>query len=153
MLSLAALPGAAMAASPATTTFQVTATVVAACTVSASPLAFTDYHPTAASRTDGQTTMSVTCTNGAGYTIGLGAGMGTGASTTTRKMTSGLNTLNYSLYKTNAYSTVWGDAGGELVSAIGSGAAQNYTVYGRVPTAQTAPAGSYADTITVTVTF
>jgi spore coat protein U domain-containing protein, fimbrial subunit CupE1/2/3/6 len=38
-------------------------------------------------------------------------------------------------------------------SATGNGASQNYTVYGRVWTQTTPEPGSYADTITVTVTY
>jgi spore coat protein U-like protein len=49
---------------------------------------------------------------------------------------------------------VWGNTvGTDTVAATGSGAAQSYTVYGRI-TAQTTPApGTYTDTITVTVTY
>ncbi|MCE3520182.1 spore coat protein U domain-containing protein, partial [Escherichia coli] len=35
----------------------------------------------------------------------------------------------------------------------GSGAAQPYTVYGRVPVQTTPAPGTYTDTITVTVTY
>ena len=71
-----------------------------------------------------------------------------------RKMTSGGNTVNYSLYSDSGRTTVWGNTvGTNTVAATGNGAAQSYTVYGRV-TAQTTPApATYTDTITVTVTY
>jgi spore coat protein U-like protein len=49
---------------------------------------------------------------------------------------------------------VWGTTiNTDAVHAIGNGASQSYTVYGRVP-AQTTPApAAYTDTITVTVTY
>jgi spore coat protein U-like protein len=71
-------------------------------------------------------------------------------------MTSGANLLNYSLYTNAARTTVWGDGSGgtSTVSNTGSGVAQNFTVYARVPLGQTSVAtGAYADTVQVTVTY
>jgi spore coat protein U-like protein len=69
-------------------------------------------------------------------------------------MTSGGATVNYTLYSDSGRTTVWGTTiGTNTVAATGSGAAQSYTVYGRIP-AQTTPApGTYNDTVTVTVTY
>lgn len=74
----------------------VTAEVIASCTVSANPLAFGNY---SLAQIDQTTTLSVTCTNGTPYSISLDAGAGAGATTAVRKMTSGADTLDYSLYK------------------------------------------------------
>ena len=68
------------------TTFTVTATVVAACAVSAGNLAFGSYDPTSATPNDKQSTLNVTCTNGTPYAIGLNAGGGSGATVAARKM-------------------------------------------------------------------
>jgi spore coat protein U-like protein len=107
-----------------------------------------------AANVDQTSTIQVTCTNTTPYNIGLNAGTGTGATVAVRKLTSGANTVNYTLYSNSGRTTVWGNTvGTDTVAATGNGAAQNYTVYGRIP-AQTTPApGSYADTITVTVTY
>ncbi|WP_163312923.1 spore coat protein U domain-containing protein, partial [Klebsiella aerogenes] len=69
------------------------------------------------------------------YNIGLNAGTGTGATVASRKMTgTGGALVNYTLYSDNNRTTVWGQTiGTDTVSASGSGAAQSYTVYGRVP--------------------
>ncbi len=83
-------------------------------------------------------------------------GSGTGASFANRRMAAGANLLNYNIYTTTARTTVWGD-GTSSTSAItgtGSGTAQSVTVYGRVTSGQTSvPAGSYSDTVAVTVTY
>jgi spore coat protein U-like protein len=136
------------------TTFQVTANVVAACSVSASTLGFGAYDPAAGSPNDSGTALQVTCTTGAAYTIGLNAGTGTGATVAARKMTLSSNTLDYSLYQDSGRTTVWGNTPGtDTVASTGNGAQQSFGVYGRISAAQNVPAGSYSDTITVTVTF
>jgi len=145
--------GASHAAST-TTTFAVQATVTATCTInSASTLNFGSVG-VLASNEDQSSTIQVTCTNTTPYNIGLDAGVGTGATVAVRKLTSGGATINYSLYTSNAYSTVWGNTvGTDTQTGTGNGSAQSYTVFGRIPP-QTSPApGSYTDTITVTVTY
>jgi spore coat protein U-like protein len=88
------------------------------------------------------------------YNIGLDAGTGSGATVATRKLTSGSNTINYMLYCDSGRSIVWGNTvGTNTVSGTGSGDPQSYTVYGRVPAQTTPAAGTYNDTITVTVTY
>lgn len=135
------------------TTFQVTATVDPSCVVSATTLAFGTYTPGTAK--PGTSTVSVTCTNLTSYSVGLDAGAGTGASIATRIMNSSANTLNYSLYQDSGHATVWGNTVGTNTPAAstGSGAQQDITVYGLIPSAQTPAAGSYSDTINVTVTY
>ncbi|MFC7048730.1 Csu type fimbrial protein [Emcibacter nanhaiensis] len=141
-------------ADTATTTFQVTSTVISSCGVSASDLAFGDYDIVAGTAIAGSTTVSVTCSSGTAYEIGLDAGLGAGATVTTRKMTNGGNTLSYSLYSDVSHTTVWGETTGvDTLSSSGTGAAQNFTVYGLINASQSVPTGSYSDTITVTVTF
>lgn len=140
-----------------TTTFTVSATVTNACSVSASNLAFGNINPltNATTATDATTTVSVTCSNGTAYNVGLNAGAATGATVTARKMVSGTNTLSYALYRDSARTANWGSTvGTDTVAGTGSGAAQSLTVYGRVPSGQqSTPVGAYTDTITVTVTY
>ena len=99
---------------------------------------------------------TVTCTNGTAWAASAGAGSGTGATLAARKMTAGANLLGYNLYTSSAYTTVWGDGTGSTatIGGTGSGSAQSVTVYGRVAAGQTTvPAGSYADTVAVTITY
>jgi spore coat protein U-like protein len=128
--------------------------ITATCTInSASALNFGTQGVLAAN-VDQTSTIQLTCTNTTPYNIGLNAGTGTGATVATRKLTSGANTINYTLYSNSGRTTVWGNTvGTDTVAATGNGAAQNYTVYGRIPPQTTPAPGNYADTITITVTY
>lgn len=137
-----------------TDTFQVTATVVASCDVDAADMGMGSYDPVTATPLDGSTTMQVRCTNGTGYVIAMNPGTGSGATVANRRMTNGANTLSYSLYQDSGYTSLWGQSVGvDTYAGTGNGAAQNLTIYSRAPARQTAPAGAYTDTITVTLTY
>ena len=154
MLMLATASPAA--AATATSSLNVNATVTANCTVSTSALGFGSVNTIGGSNIDGTGGLSITCTNGTEWSAAAGVGAGSGASFTGRRMTSGANQLGYNLYTSGAYSTVWGDgtASTGLLTGTGSGSAQSITVYGRVSSGQTGvPAGSYADTVAITVTY
>ena len=139
-------------ASTATTTFGVSATVQSTCLISATSLAFGTYTGVAVNSTS---TVSVTCTNTTTYNVGLNAGLASGATVTTRKMTGPSSSLlAYSLYSDSARSVNWGQTvGTDTVSGTGNGSAQSLTVYGLLPGAQYVNPGSYTDTITATVTY
>jgi len=140
-------------AATTTTTFNVSLTITASCTVSATALSFGSSGVIAAS-IDNTSTVTVTCTNTTPYNVGLDAGTATGATVTTRKMTSGGATVSYALYQNVGRTTNWGNTvGTDTVAGTGSGSAQAVTVYGRVPAQSTPAPGAYSDTITVTVTY
>jgi spore coat protein U-like protein len=64
--------------------------------------------------------------------------------------------LNYNIYTSAARTTVWGNgtSGTATIGGTGTGTSQSVTVYGRVGSGQTSvPAGAYADTVAVTVTY
>lgn len=136
----------------ATAEFSITATIVKDCTASATNLAFGNYTGAVKSSTS---TISVTCTSGTTYTVGLNAGTATGATVTSRSMTGpGSALLHYSLYSNSGHTTNWGNTSGtNWVSGTGNGAAQPLTVYGQIPAPQYVAPGSYTDTITVSVTY
>ena len=148
-LSLAPAPAEA---STVTTTFAVTATVVATCLVSATPLAFGNYtglvDPAAS-------TVTVTCTNTTPYNVGLSAGLATGATVANRSMTGPASALlGYGLFTNAGHSSNWGlTIGTDTVTGTGNGAAQPITVFGQIPASEFVAPGAYADTITATVTF
>jgi spore coat protein U domain-containing protein, fimbrial subunit CupE1/2/3/6 len=141
-------------AATTTSSFTVQMTVTASCTInSASTLNFGSQGVLAAN-VDQTSTIQVQCTNTTPYNIGLNAGVGTGATVALRKLTNGANTLNYTLYSDSGRTTIWGNTvGTDTVAASGNGAAQSYTVYGRVPPQSTPAPAAYTDTITVTVTY
>ena len=72
-------------------------------------------------------------------------------------MKSGSNILNYNLYTTVSYTTVWGNGTASTATVTahvtGSNSPVNTTVYALIPAQQNVIAGSYTDSITATVTF
>ena len=157
--SAALLAGGPVSAATTTTTFQVSATVLKTCSVAATALAFGNYTPGAGQAT-GTSTVNVFCTKTTPFTVALNGGATTGGTVAQRLLGLGANTLQYNLFTTNAYATVWGDGTGTSVTQSGAGAglgsAVGLTVYGQLPdnaTNQGAVPGAYTDTITVTVTY
>jgi spore coat protein U-like protein len=152
--------GSALAANPATTTFAVTATVVKNCTVSATALAFGNYTPGTGAATS-SSTVSVLCTKTTPFTVALNGGTTTGGTVLQRLLANGTNSLQYNLYTTSGYATIWGDGTAPSVTQGGTGAglgtAQVLTVYGQLPdnpnNQGAAVPGSYSDTITVSVSY
>ena len=137
-------------------TLNVNANVTANCTVSTSALAFGNVNTISGSNVDGTGGLTITCTSGTTWSAAADVGAGAGASFTGRRMTSAGNQLGYNLFTSSGYSTVWGDgtASTGLLTGTGTGTAQSVTVYGRVGSGQTGvPAGSYVDTVAVTVTY
>jgi len=157
---LLASAGAAQAANPATTTFGVSATVLKNCTVAATNVTFNNYTPTAGAVT-ANGTVSVSCTKSTTFTVSLNKGSGTG--TIAQRLMSddaAGDTLQYNLYTTSGFATVWGDGTGTSVSQGGTGTGMGtpvtLTVYGNLPdnaTNQAAPPNAYTDTITVSVAY
>jgi spore coat protein U-like protein len=145
-----------------TTTFNVTATVLANCSVTANALNFGSYTP-GAGALSGSTTVQVRCTRNTGYTVALNAGSTPSGALAQRLMknASTADTLEYNLYTTNALTTVFGDGTGGSGTGAGTGngmgaTATSISVFGQLPDStanQNAPTGSYSDTITVTVTY
>jgi spore coat protein U-like protein len=140
-------------ANTANANLAVSATVVSSCTVGAGTLAFGNYDTTSASNVDQSGTFQVTCTKGTTATVGLDTGAN--PLTGTRRMTNGTDFLTYELYKETARTNVWSNSGAGLVSlaAAPSNSAQTLTVYGRITGSQNVGAGSYTDTVVITVTF
>ena len=158
-LAAAAVAAGVAQAVTTTTTFAVTATVLSTCSATAATLAFPNYTPGAGAQI-GNTTISVKCTKNTPFTVALNAGSTTGDTFAQRLMGSGANTLQYNLFTTAGLATVFGDgtAGTATIPGTGLGVAtaNSVQVFGQVPdsaTNQAAVAGSYSDTITVTVIY
>jgi spore coat protein U-like protein len=160
----AALAASVMAAGVAqsattTTTFAVTATVLSTCSTTATALPFGAYTPGAGALT-ANSTISVKCTKSTPYTVALNAGSTAGGAFAQRLMASGVNTLQYNLFTTAAFGTVFGDGTGGTGTNAGTGAgvatANTVTVYGQLLDSaanQASVPASYSDTITVTVSY
>jgi spore coat protein U-like protein len=157
-LAVAALVAAGSAsAANANTTFSVTATVLKTCSTTASTLGFGSYLPGGGDLTI-NTTVNVKCTKGTTFTVALDKGTTATGTVAQRLMTNGTDTLQYNLYTTAAFGTIFGDTLGLTQAGTGTGLANNvgFTVYGKLPdnaSNQGVTPGSYSDTIGVTVSY
>jgi spore coat protein U-like protein len=154
--ALVALFGAPAAqAATAQSSFQVQMTVLASCAVNSTTTL--DFGSTAllSSSIDQSSSVELQCSQTTPYNVGLNAGTTTGGTVATRKLTAGgAQTINYTLYRDAARTQVWGNTvGTDTLSGTGTGAAQTFAVYGRVPSQTTPAPGAYTDTVTVTVTY
>ncbi|BCX17722.1 MAG: hypothetical protein KatS3mg117_1404 [Geminicoccaceae bacterium] len=134
-----------------TGTLSVTATVTSNCSLSGGTLAFGTY-------VSGQTTNldvqgSINYVNCAPGNITFELDNGANANGTQRRMKSGNNFLNYEIYRTSARNSRWGTGQDAVQLQLLQGGNGSVAVYGRIPAGQTVPAGSYSDTVTVTMTF
>ena len=135
--------------------FAVTANYNDTCSVSATALDF-GSQGVLTGNVDATNTISVNCTSGTTYTVGLNGGNSAAIDPTQRKMANGANTefVTYGIYRDAARSLAWGNTiGTDTVAGTGTGSAQNLTGYGRVPPQATPSPQIYTDTITVTVTY
>ena len=158
ILMVAAGAGAALA-TPAfanTADLEVTATVEDSCTVQNSTMNFGTLSVINGTNHDATASVSLTCTIGADYTVSLDNGVNAGAGT--QRFLSyddggAVHNIPYNLYSDSTRSNAWASAG---VNPAGTatGTAETVTVYGRIPsTANNVMAGSYTDTVTVSITF
>lgn len=150
-------------AATATSSFTVTASVVASCTISTTGITFGNYDPVVTNATtpvDSNGTVTVACTSGASTTIGMGQGSNpTGSSTAAaplRQMASGAtNRVRYDIYQDSTHATVWGDVGTAAAETYNSTSktATTLNIYGRIPSGQDVVVGSYTDSVTATIQF
>lgn len=141
-------------AQTATATIAVTATVIPSCTIAAAPVAFGNYDPVvtnAAAALNASGSVTVACTRGTIYSVGLGAGNSTSGSRAMQHATLA-DELPYQLYQDAARTTVWTDAA--MISATAtSTVAVPYAVYGSIAGGLDVPTGAYADAVIATVNF
>lgn len=133
------------------------------CSVSTAPVSFGIYNPLSSSPDTATGTVSVTCTVALfavweSWTIALS--QGNSGNFNSRSMLNGSSVLSYNLYTSAAYTTVWGDGSGSTAEvsspptllATGN-TSVSYPVYGLIPAGQDRAAGTFMDTITVTVNY
>ena len=164
-LATAGLIGAAPAfAGTVTGSLPVSATVANSCVISSvNAIAFGAYDPANANASaplKATGAVNVTCTKGGSVSVALDQGANPTASSTcvapARQMKdSGTDVLAYSIYSDSADTKAWGcDATNEVSFTSASVSTPTaLSTYGSIPAAQDVPAGSYNDTVTVTVSF
>ncbi|BBB14878.1 putative secreted pili protein [Candidatus Rickettsiella viridis] len=131
------------------------------CSVGTTGVAFGTYNPTLGTADTANGNVAVTCSALVLFTASYVISLGKGASATYSPRFMNLLGvhLNYNLYTTAGFTSIWGDATGGSVTvsdsytAIALSQTRNYTVFGRIPALQTVGAGTYIDSVTVTVTY
>ena len=134
--------------------FNVQAQNTATCNLSATAMNFgTLADLTTAQATTNQ--IAITCTTGAVYAVALNNGMNGGTSPTNRIMVSPSNQkLRYGIFKDAAHVQAWGaTTGSNTLTGTGTGVAQNITAYALLPAQGNPSAGTYSDTVVVTINY
>ena len=158
-LLVATLSSAALAATD-TVAFQVKVVITESCDVHTAAVTDIDFgthaRSTNATPIDKQGTLQLNCSKDTPYQIALNEGANASSPTAAadnRQMASGLNRVPYGLYRDAARTEFWGKfANTNTHNGVGTAATQSIPVYGRIPVLN-APAGSYVDTVTATVTY
>jgi spore coat protein U-like protein len=135
--------------------FTVRATNNSSCTVTTTTLDFGNETGLDSAKT-ATNAISVTCTAGTLYDVGLSNGSSGGSGPAARQMSNAATaeTVAYGIYRDPAHTQPWGGtAGADTAMGLGTGTAQTFTGYGLVPAQATPPALTYTDTVVVTVTY
>jgi spore coat protein U domain-containing protein, fimbrial subunit CupE1/2/3/6 len=152
MLGIAGVAGAAQQ----TTQFNVTATVLQNCAVSATDVAFGAYIPSTGD-INANSSVDVACTAGVNYSVNLDGGAS--GDPLNRYMNGPApSTVLYQLYTDAARTNIWDDGTTSNNAGLGTGMGNpvSYTVYGTLldsGASLLAVDGAYSDVITVTVVY
>lgn len=132
------------------------------CSAGTTAVAFGSYNPLSVTAVTANGNVAVTCNALVIFSVSYVISMNTGNSPTfsPRFMNLSGTHLNYNLYTTAGLTTIWGDgtAGTGTISdsytavVIGP-VTMNYPVFGQLPALQVVGAGTYTDTVVVTVTY
>ncbi len=126
------------------------------CTVGTTSLQFGIYDVFDSSPTDSTATIAINC-QGNSRDVRVSISRGSAPTFGSRRMWKGSERLFFNLYRDAARTAVWGDGTGgsqvEIIDHIRNNETYPVTVYGRVPAGQDVSAGSYTDSVTVTIDF
>jgi spore coat protein U-like protein len=126
------------------------------CTVSSTAVVFGGYDVFASAPLDADGAVTLTCTQPVPDPV-VKISAGRSGSFASRSLVGGAATLHYNLFMDAAHSQVWGDgtggSGARTVSSPVDGQRYTLTIFGRVPARQNVPAGSYSDSLVVTIDF
>jgi spore coat protein U-like protein len=147
LLVAAAIGSAALAQESAT--LNVTAQVQASCILQGGSLNFGPYTTTDASDTEGQGSFSYQCPDGTEITLSLGSGLNQEGES--RAMADGAGRLLYEIYQDSNRSQEWGTGGNAVIVTSDTASETTVPVYGLIPQGQSVPAGSYSDTVQITL--
>ncbi len=127
------------------------------CSMTVGAMGFANYDPSSVEDLLGTATIESTCTAGgtAKITLGEGSSADTGSTpgAPDRRMVLGSEYLSYAIYSDTNRTTVWGNTAATGKGITGTGSAANTTVYGKITAGQAVGSGSFADSVTVTLTY
>jgi spore coat protein U-like protein len=134
------------------------ATITGSCVASASGVAFGTYNLLSAAALTSTGTVTVDCSGATkitgSNTVTVSLSTGKSGSFNPRSLGAG---FSYNLYQDAGYSEIWGDGTGGSTPYTGTITnGQNSftaTIHGEIPALQNPAAGSYTDTIMVTVNY
>jgi len=128
------------------------------CGVTTTPVRFTNYDVFSPSPANSTGTINVSCNNPASkpipVTIAISSGAAGSFNPRQMKAAAGAERLNYYLFTDPSRTVIWGDGTGGtsiVTNLVTKQATWIATVFGTVPPRQNLSAGSYSDTLTVTV--
>jgi spore coat protein U-like protein len=159
-VALMPMPSAAATHSK-TQTLTVRGSVTQNCLLTANPVTFPNagigYIHNAGNAVYAQSSLGMRCTKGAVAQISMNAGLygskaGTQFGSRSMKSTQGKNYLGYDLCHDSACANFWSTTSAYPYTSS-SDAGSSLPVYGRILTGQQADAGTYTDTVVVTVSF
>jgi spore coat protein U-like protein len=152
-LALASAPATVALAATATSTLGVRVVVQPSCTVSGATLDFGTY-------TSGQTTAltgftQIAYSNCPAGQLRFQLDGGTNGTATARKLGNGGGgaLLNYGIFRDSARTQNFGQAGDSRLVTLTAAGSGNISVYGRIPAGQSVAAGTYTDTVVITLDF
>jgi spore coat protein U-like protein len=128
----------------------------AACTISATSVAFGTYDVFQTTPTDSTGTVTFRCSN-SDKDIRITISAGSSGSFTQRTLRRGTEGLAYNLFPTAALTFVWGNGTGGTWTYFNHNPQNNrdivLTIYARIPAEQDVSAGSYSDSVVVTLEY
>ena len=127
----------------------------AACTLSATAVAFGTYDVFQVGPSDSTGTITYRCGN-SDHNIRIAISTGTSGNFANRTLKTGSENLVYNLFY-GGFTQVWGDGSGGTTTHFENNP-PNFkevvlTVYGRIPAGQDVAVGSYTDTVVVTLEY
>jgi spore coat protein U-like protein len=103
---------------------------------------------------DASTNFGIVCSKGLPFRIAVDGGLTGSTSPAHRRMTKGDESVDYGLYRDASRVMPWGsELDADTFSSTGNGITQTIPVYGRVHPQPTPSAGTYTDTVVVTVIY
>ena len=126
------------------------------CTAAVTSLNFGTYNVFASAPTDSTATIFISC-NGNSRDVRISIGRGSAPTFGSRRMSKGSERLFFNMYRDAARTAIWGDGTGgsqvEIVDRVQNNEPYQGAVYGRVPAGQDVSAGTYTESVTVTIDY